>query len=125
MLTTTLIGLLALFPTNPAILSANIAEAAQISPQQEWLHSLENCESHGNPTKAIVDSNGYWSRGILQFQLSTWLKYHDRFGTTRDNIFDPELQERVASYILDQQGGWRNWWTCAHRTQRLLGDWPM
>lgn len=81
------------------------------------------CESRGDPQAAIVDTNGYWSRGILQFQLATWLAYADRFGTTRENVFDPELQEKVAIYILDN-GGWRNWYTCAQKVEKRLGAWP-
>jgi hypothetical protein len=61
---------------------------------------------------------------VLQFQMATWLTYGAPFGATPENIYEPELQEAVASRILDD-GGWRNWYTCALRAQKQLGPWPI
>jgi Transglycosylase-like domain len=120
----TLIGLLALFPTNSALLTVPIAQAAQITPQQAFTHALEQCENNQWPElRRIVDTNGYYSYGPLMFQMGTWLSYGAPFGTTHDNIYDQDLQEEVATSMLDH-GGWRHWQTCYLRIKAKLGDWP-
>src|SRR5215813_13324210 len=109
MLLTTLIAFFALFPTDPAILTVPIAEAAPSALQmyrRAWLDALEACEDpSGDPAISVLDVNERYSYRVLQFQVATWGK---RYGieTTRENVFDPALQEEVASHILDD-GGWR------------------
>ena len=93
---------------------------ATTTPQEIWIDKLAMCESHGNDSAAIVDTNGYWSRGRFQFQLATWLHYGKAYGATRANIFDGELQEKVVREMLDA-GGWRHWYNCGKR----LGPYPM
>lgn len=119
-------ALLAYPPTDLSLLTAPIAQAADITPQQRWLTALERCESKRDPDAAVVDTNGYWSRGILQFQLATWLTAGKKYGieTSRENIFDQALQEEVATHMLDD-GGWGHWYHCASAVQNELGAWPV
>lgn len=86
-----------------------------------WIDALAECESQGNPDiPPHVDTNGYYSYGLLQFQLSTWLKYGKDFGATRENIHDGELQKAVARDMLDN-GGRNHWYNCAKVVERTLG----
>lgn len=62
--------------------------------------------------------------GRLQFQMATWLSYSDEFGTTKENIYDGELQKTVAIYMLNN-GGWRHWYNCAKKVSKKLGPYPM
>ena len=74
----------------------------------------------GSTTIRILDTNGKYSYGLLMFQMKTWLFYGKKFGATRENIYDGELQRKVARKILDD-GGWRHWWTCSKAVTAKLG----
>lgn len=117
-----LLAILLGVPNNPSVLSVPVAEAAPLATdaQWDWLHTLEQCESTGSTTATILDTNGKFSRGILQFQMSTWLRYEKDFGATTTNIYDADLQERVALSMLNA-GGWRNWFNCANK----IGPYPI
>ena len=84
-----------------------------------WIEHLAHCESSGDPTKTTLDTNGYYSRGLLQFQMATWLSYK-HLGTTKENIYDADLQRKVARYILEK-GGEMNWATCVGK----IGHYPI
>ena len=98
--------------------------AGDLSPQQQWVHALALCESGGRDTIKVFDSNKKYSYGRLQFQAQTWLSYSDEFGTSMDNIYDGELQEVVATYILNN-GGYRNWLNCSRAVSKKLGPYPV
>lgn len=81
-----------------------------------WIDALAQCESHASTTVKILDTDGYYSYGLLQFHQSTWLKFGKKFGATKENIYDGELQRIVARDMLDN--GLRNqWFNC----QKSLG----
>lgn len=98
------------------------AIAAPIT-QHQWIHQLGLCESGWSPNIKHLDSNDYYSYGVLQFQLGTWLAFGKQFGATKANIYDPALQEKVAVYLLDNGDSWR-WKTCYNLTKKKLGAWP-
>ena len=87
------------------------------------MESLSECESGGSTTIKVLDTNGKYSYGLLQFQMGTWLKYKN-LGATRENIFDGELQKTIARSMLDA-GGWRNWLNCSLVVKRSLGSYPV
>jgi hypothetical protein len=91
-----------------------VKTAVQDTHKQQLLHNLSLCENPSqDPFNRILDVNGRYSYGDFMFQMSTWLSY-SFLGATEENIYDPILQAKIATYILDR-GGWRNWWTCAQR----------
>lgn len=55
--------------------------------------------------------------------MATWLGYSKLFGTSKENIYDPLLQERVARYLLDR-GESHHWANCARKTEAKLGPYP-
>lgn len=96
-----------------------VSEATS-TPQSVWIDKLADCESNGSTTIKILDTNGYYSHGLLMFQMKTWLAYGKPFGATRENIYDGELQRKVAKSMLDD-GGQGHWYWCSKR----LGDYPL
>ena len=58
------------------------------------------------------------------FQQSTWLHYGKAFGTTKENIYDEELQEIVAIHMLNN-GGAGHWYTCNNKVKAILGPYPI
>lgn len=108
---------------NPAVLTVPIV-VATTTPQQVWMKSLANCESTGSTTIRVWDTNNRWSVGKYQYQYATWLLYSEKFGTTRENITDGDLQDEVTQYILETKG-YGDWWNCGRKTEKLLGAYPV
>lgn len=92
-------------------------------PQLVWMSALAECESMGSTTIKVWDTNNKWSVGKYQYQYATWLKYSKLFGTTRQNITDGDLQDKVTRYILDN-GGEDNWYNCNRIVKKSLGSYP-
>jgi len=57
-------------------------------------------ESGGNP---LADNPQSSASGLFQVLGSLWAP---RFGVARDQLFEPELNTRLASDIWEQQGWW-------------------
>lgn len=107
---------LLMLPASPIVL---------VAPQPTWeqqdITLLARCESEGSTTVTVLDTNDRYSFGLLQFQRATWNKY-SFLGTTPGNILDPSLQQKVATYILDNAtstGGLWNWKNCADKNGLL------
>lgn len=81
------------------------------------------CESGWTPHIKHLDSNDYYSYGVLQFQMGTWLAYGKPFGATKANIYDADLQTTVAQSMLDK-GLSGNWKTCVAKTTKRDGPYP-
>ena|SRR6185437_7948932 len=77
-----------------------------------YISALEQCESKGRTDIKILDTNGRYSYGILQFQMATFNKYGEKYNLPHDNIYSKEQQELIALYMLND-GLWRQWYTCA------------
>lgn len=104
---------------NPSVLTV-----PETTPQEIWMSKLADCESGASTTMRTWDTNNRWSIGKYQYQFSTWAKYSVRFGTTRENITDGDLQDKVTRYILDTKG-WQDWVTCGAKTVKKLGAYPV
>lgn len=89
-------------------------------PQEIWIDKLATCESNASTTIRILDTNNYYSHGLLMFQMKTWLAYGKKFGATKENIYDGELQRKVAKSMLDA-GGQTHWYHCSKR----IGNYPV
>lgn len=95
-----------------------------VSRQQEWVEALHLCENSQDVPR-IVDSNGLYSYGYVEFQMGTWLHYGAALGATPQNIDDPQMQQIVAISMLNQ-GLWRNWYTCTTKhVVPTLGNYPL
>lgn len=79
------------------------------------LHKLVKCESDYTSIKRI-DSNGYYSYGILQFQSSTWNHWSVVSGYVGDPM-NPYDAISMAEWAIDH--GMIRAWSCA-RIQALL-----
>lgn len=96
-------------PTQISILSPE-AISYETSINQ-WLDSLVNQESSGNARIVVLDVNGRYSYGCLQFQRATWDAYRDAYGITEDDIFNCNLQRKLARLMIeDDPSAWRHWW---------------
>ena len=102
---------------------AELVAPPEQSPQELWMDALANCESMGSTTIRVWDTNNQWSVGKYQYQYRTWLKYSKRFGTTKENITDGELQDKVTRYVLDTIGS-GDWHNCGKIVRKALGPYP-
>lgn len=94
----------------------------QISAKQDiYLAKIVECESGGNETIKVVDSNGYYSYGAFQFQKGTFLSQSDLYslGYTDKDIFDYRKQKYLAHLML-KDGGEGHWYNCT----KNLGKYP-
>lgn len=118
-----LLNILFLTGFDPSVLTVPIVHAEQVDQKQIWQEALAECESGGDENAKVIDTNGYWSRGRYQYQLSTWLRYSELFGTTRENIFNGDLQDKVTRYVLDTYGS-SDWMNCTRQVKKTLGEYP-
>lgn len=109
----------------PTALVYNRAEAESRRPvpvEQErdkltvWLDDLAVFESSGNDGAKVLDTNGRYSYGCLQFQMATFTskaaQYGFEVGDATETIFDCDLQKRIARAMLENEPkAWRNWYT--------------
>ena len=105
-------------PFNPSLLTVPV----QKMPDEKdlWIEQLAQCESSASSTIRILDTNGKYSHGLLMFQMKTWIDFGKKFGTTKENIYDPDIQRTVARDMLDN-GGQGHWWNCSRR----IGPYPV
>lgn len=75
-----------------------------------YIEELAFAESSGKEDVQIIDTNGKWSRGVLQFQDDTFIRYSNKYGVL-GHILDPVLQKKLARLILLEKNGWKNWYT--------------
>ena len=84
------------------------------------LERLGACESGNSPDKVILDTNGLYSYGLLQFQLKTFMSYGVKYGilpatiTTqeaRNLIMFPKIQKELAGRMLKDGFGY-HWANC-------------
>lgn len=74
---------------------------------------LIECESGGDPYAwNKKDPNG-GSKGILQFQEPTFYQYAKEVGIRNPDIWNPEQQIEVATYLLSENKQYL--WTCARK----------
>lgn len=81
-----------------------------------WLDDLVEFESSGVYGVKVLDTNGKYSYGCLQFQMATFLgsakRYNIDVGDAETTIFDCDLQKRIAREMLENEPrAWRNWYT--------------
>ena len=95
---------------------------ADSTPLDALLDDLAYCESRNRPEIKIVDTNGYYSYGMFQFQLATWNYYIEKYDILpeaevyeyKNLIQDGDFQRHVAKTILTNEPmAYRNWWTCS------------
>lgn len=80
---------------------------------EKALPGLIGCESEGVSVKR-VDSNGYYSYGILQYQSSTWNEWSKSSGITGDPM---NPNDAIKMYYWAASHGFLNHWACA----KILG----
>jgi hypothetical protein len=84
-----------------------------------WLDGLVQRESNGRTDLKILDVNGHYSYGCLQFQMPTFIAYGRKYGVIsgdEDNlgtlIMSCKTQRTIArKMILDNPSNWRHWYT--------------
>jgi hypothetical protein len=83
---------------------------AQWKPKHEHtINALIQCESQGKNVK-VLDSNGFYSYGILQYQSSTWNAWSVESGI-KGSPMNREDAVEMADWAIDN--GLVNHWTCA------------
>lgn len=125
MLKYTKVAILALFLLGGSISYAR-AENAILDPfyeNQNVLDMLSKCES-GNRWIVILDVNGKYSYGWLQWQLHSFKEYGEKYNIIQKGMSDEELrhwigfkslQYRIADKLLSD-GNWKPWFNCLKTT---------
>ena len=97
---------------------ASPLEVSEPTPLDLWLEKLIEKESNHKERVRIVDTNGRYSYGCLQFQEGTFRAYGTRYGlvTPKANIesvvYDCNLQKQIAKrMILEDRSNWQHWYT--------------
>lgn len=111
--------------TIPMPLISTETHKTERSETPKIIKDLIQCESGGKNIK-IVDTNGYYSYGILQYQLATFRKYGEKYGLIEKGltnkelrilIMDKNLQIRLTEKILEEPNGWTHWLNCWNKIQ--------
>jgi hypothetical protein len=113
-------------PQIEAIMSSGYYEGEQFSQSEidaflsgstnyTILQKLIQCESQ-NTNREEIDSNGKMSRGILQFQDSTWATFA-ALANVSSSPMNPVSAIKVADFMIDR--GELHRWSCA-RILKLL-----
>lgn len=83
--------------------------ASSTSPTTDDLaEQIIQCESGGRNVE-IIDSNGKWSRGIAQFQDSTW-EWLSGLAGIEGSPLEPEKARAVLIWALENGYGFH--WSC-------------
>jgi hypothetical protein len=93
--------------------------AKPLTPLQKWLERLADHESNDRADITVLDHNGRYSYGCLQFQMQTFRAYTKLHGllpsATDDHvylkfIYNCDFQKKLARMMLaDSYENWRHW----------------
>lgn len=115
----------ALENTSPAVEISNSPEASEgtkdvRTPLDRWIDKLVEYESHGRTQIKILDHNGYYSYGCLQFQMPTFKAYVERYGLLpeaedselQNMIYDCDFQKSLTKRMIQEDSAnWQHWYT--------------
>ncbi len=136
MLATTLIGgantYVKSVTTTANINATSQAVQREATPLDSWIEDLIQLESRGQEKLKILDVNGRYSYGCLQFQMNTFWNYGTKYGFLSDGdednlgilIYSCELQKEIAKAMIQERpGNWRHWYTSV--AKKKLGRPPI
>lgn len=83
------------------------------------VQKLIDCESGGKSVR-IIDSNGYYSYGILQFQKSTWDDFSEQSGIVGDPMV-PNDAITMARWAV--RNGYGTRWSCWRNVPKEWRQW--
>jgi hypothetical protein len=87
-----------------------VVEKTGDSEIEDLADAIIDCESSWRNIE-IIDTNGKWSRGIAQFQDTTWDWLSGLAGVTGSSM-EPEKAREVLVWSLEN--GYGSHWTCYH-----------
>jgi hypothetical protein len=90
-----------------------------------WINKLAEAESGNRARIKILDVNGRYSYGCLQFQMATFKAYSTRYGLVDpdaitswdEQIYNCQLQKQIAKRMIQEKpSNWRHWgYTVLHK----------
>ena len=83
------------------------------------VQKLIDCESSGRSVR-IVDSNGYYSYGILQYQKATWDYFSKQSGIVGDPMVPNDAIEMTRWAVKNGHG---EHWTCWRNVPKEWRQW--
>jgi len=89
---------------------------------KSWVHDLVDYES-GYTDVEIIDVNGEWSRGCLQFQDGTWKFYSEKYNFNGDPLNCEDSKELAFLMMKDDKNNWRHWYTSVEIKSMRHPDW--
>jgi len=108
----------------PIAISSSVAK----DPFSLWLDHLEEAESNrsGDSHLKILDNNGKYSYGCLQFQAATFIQYGKLYGLIPDGLTNVEpliyscsLQKELATDMIERN--YLNWQKWHHSVSEVIG----
>ena len=109
-----------IFPAASYLKTPDDISFTSSSPLDLWLEKLISLESNGKEHLKILDNNGEYSFGCLQFQKETFeefgLKYKlitpDADTEASNLLYDCNLQKEIAKKMIeDNYSNWQRWYT--------------
>ena len=91
--------------------SKSLANAQSPYKHTEVIEQLIKCESQGRNVK-IIDANGFYSYGILQYQSSTWNAWSELSSITGSPMHEDDAIQ-MADWAIDH--GFLPHWSCAYK----------
>ena len=83
-----------------------------------WLEKLAYKESHNRDNVKILDVNGKFSYGCLQFQEWTFRTFGEKYGLVKPDanleplIYNCSLQKQIAKRMIQEDYKmWQSWYT--------------
>jgi len=116
-------------PAEPESLPAKVASSVRtplvVEPATAmdiWLAKLIHQESGNRPYLKVLDVNGMYSYGCLQFQAGTFRSYALKYGLIaygtpiESKIYDCELQKKIAKrMITEDYSNWKAWYNSVRK----------
>jgi hypothetical protein len=108
------IGVLAGLSLAPKLMTARTSNEATLTVTQPdsldlYIEALAFQESSGKEDVVVLDTNGKYSRGCLQFQDETFRRFQAKYKIAGP-IMDCPTQKRLArAILLGSPTGWTNW----------------
>jgi len=101
-------------PQDIDILSKIEIAAIQNQVNPDKMKALMMCESRGNIKAWNKNDPGIGSRGIFQYQTSTFYNTAKLYGLEDVNIWDYNQQIKITAFLL-AQNKWNLWYNCSKK----------
>ncbi len=108
----------AIYHQSSTAITFSTTSAEKRDALDSWLKKLAYLESEDKNNAKVLDSNGLYSFGCLQFQMGTFRGFGFKYGLISGDddlysvIYDCSLQKQIAKKMIQENPfNWRHWYT--------------